>query len=80
MVLIASRRKSFVDLYNSSEALQHQTHILPQKRLQSYPYNAICGSKMEHAWVAGDFIVHFPSLKNGSDWFDEFLPQVLQHG
>lgn len=73
---------SLVQYYNISQEARDRIKFIPQKAMNSYPRGHICPPELKYSWTPGDFVVHFPgtSDQNRTDWFEEYLPQVLRHG
>ena len=67
--------KSFLTLYESSEALRNKTLIVSQKLFNTYPPAYNCTTEDGGVWSHGDFAVHFPG--SGDDYREIAVPEYL---
>jgi len=68
--------KSFITLFEASEALRNKTLIVPQKMFNTYPVAYNCNSEGGSGWSHGDFAVHFPG--SDDDFREKAVPQYLR--
>jgi hypothetical protein len=64
-------QKSFITMFENSDALRNKTLIVSQKMFNTYLTDGPCNGEGGVGWSHGDFAVHFP----GSD--DEFREKTV---
>ena len=68
--------KSFITLFESSEALRNKTLIVSQKVFNTYPAAYNCTSDGGGGWSHGDFAVHFPGTND--EFREKAVPEYLK--